>query len=113
MYPSNVSFFIFQTYSKKKNVSLPWNQNSTLGYFGEITFTFFSGMAFIGAFGSMFLLFVGVALHYQALAKIYERSISKLDSCEGLNKRVHLCQLVEFNISTKRCVIYGKIEIVV
>lgn len=82
--------------------SLPWNQTSLLGYFGEIT----SVMTFTGVYlilnGTFLLLFTSICLHHRAFYKIIKQSIDKLNlSEEHRCDAKFLCDLIRFHITIK------------
>lgn len=86
----------------KQKSSLPWNQYTILGYFGELSFSFASGVAYLIVFGSMVLLFVGIVLHFKAFFKIYKHLFSQLNtSNENHTNSILLCKLIKLNISAK------------
>lgn len=78
--------------------SLPWNQHTLIGYFGETFATLLIGEAYGIANGSLLLLFVSLCMHHQAFYQMFQYSTSKLES---RNAQEQLCKLIRFHSSVK------------
>lgn len=92
-------------YSILLNFSLPWDQFTAFGYWAEFIFSCASGVAYLIVFGSMALLFVGIALHFKAFYKIYKHWFSQLGtSKENQTDTQLLVKLIKFNIGAKEWV---------
>lgn len=85
--------------------SLPLDQRTPLGYFGEVCL-FTSGiLTCLLANGALLLLFVSVCWHHQAFYEMFRHSVRKLNvPNEYQNDAELLCQLIRFHILVKRWV---------
>lgn len=85
--------------------SLPFDQQTLLGYFGEEALSIFTAEFYLIVNGSILLLFIGICLHHQAFFKIFHHGVSKLNHFhEDQNDEQLLCELVQFHILAKECV---------
>lgn len=81
--------------------SLPWNQQTLLGYFGEICFSILMGESFL-LFNSLILLFISISLHHQAFYKRFKHSLREIERPgEKRNNERFLCELVRFHITIR------------
>lgn len=85
-----------------KFISLPWNQNTLLGYFGEMIFTLVSGESYLLFNGTFILLFVSICWHHQTFHEILQNSLHKFDSFDSKrNSHEFLCELLHFHNAAK------------
>lgn len=85
--------------------SLPWDQSTPLGYWAEFFYSAASGAAYLIAFYSMSLLFIGIVLHFGAFNKIYKHWFSQFGaSVKNHTDSQLLCKLIKFNIMAKKYV---------
>lgn len=82
--------------------SLPWNQDTVLGYLGEICFNIVTGEAYLAS-TSIILFFISMCLHHRAFYHIFRHSVSKINHLDKkrTNKEI-LCEVIRFHISVKK-----------
>ena len=82
--------------------SLPWNQNSPIGYICEILYCIFTGDCYFIANGAFLLLLISLCLHHRTFSKMFEHSVQAFDQSNG-NRDDHkqLCDLIDFHVSIK------------
>lgn len=87
-----------------KNVySLPWDQSTIYGYFGELIYGILSSLAFSTVNGVILVFFISMCWNHRAFYERFQHSIHKIDSsCENRNDNVILCDLIRFQNATKR-----------
>lgn len=78
--------------------SLPWNQTTILGYFGEICFTVIASETYLIVTGVFLILFISICNHHQAFYDIFKQSINE---CNRHDEKF-IRGLIQFHISTKR-----------
>lgn len=84
--------------------SLPWNQDTLVGYIGEIAYCCFVGEAYILSNGVILLLFVSICLHHKAFYQMYENAVIKLtefDKNQNIHEYNNICDLVRFHVTIK------------
>lgn len=82
--------------------SLPWDQETPLGYFGEICISMICIEAYLLDNGALVLLFISMCLHHQAFYKMFQHSLLKLNRPDkNRNDKKHICNLIRFHISVK------------
>lgn len=83
--------------------SLPWDQSTLIGYFGEISFNVIVGATYFISNGVMILLYISICIHHQTFYEMVENSIDKwaLSDKNGKNTEKFLRNLIRFHISTK------------
>lgn len=82
--------------------SLPWNQTTYLGYFGEIVQDIVVTAGYIVANGALLLLFISISIYHQAFQKIFKHSVVKLKAIGKKNKDEVICELVRLHVSAKQ-----------
>lgn len=96
----NVSIKNFITF----NSSWPWNQESIVGYIGEIVVDILSSNAFIFLYGQLSLLFISICIHFFAFNEMFARFVRELDdSTDETSKTESIQKLIEFHLKIKRC----------
>lgn len=84
---------------------LPWNQNTILGYFAELTFGILSAEAYLIAIGSLLLLFISLCQHFQGFYQMYQHLLNEFVCPTDMQiTRERLCKLIKSHISVKECV---------
>ena len=87
--------------------SLPWNQTTLLGYFGESTFMMFSGETFVYANGIMMLIFISICIHHLAFYEMLKYSIEKWNRLKkNQNDERFICNQIHFHNTVKEWVFY-------
>lgn len=80
----------------------PWNQQTPLGYFGEIITCLLSGEAYLIPNGALLLLFICISLNHRAFYKRFEYSVRKFDEFDASrDDKVLICDIIQFHISIK------------
>lgn len=88
------------------NFSLPWNQTTFSGYFGELGLVVSDTTGFMLVNGTLLLLFIQICMHHQAFSKVFNNAIAKTNQSIDTNgKRCNhrfLCDLIQFHLSVKK-----------
>lgn len=93
----------FSSIYTKKKFSLPWNQTSLLGYFGELFLSFIIGGAYLSSNALFLLTFISMCLHHQAFLQIFRDLTLDLDHCnENRTDKKLLFKLIDFHYTVKR-----------
>lgn len=83
--------------------SLPWNQTTPSGYFGEIAFMLVCGQTHLITTCSPLMLFISMCIHHQIFYEIFDYSI---DNWNGLdaneNDEKFLCDRIRFHATVKK-----------
>lgn len=83
--------------------SLPWMQETTIGYFGEMCICMIAIDDFYIVSGILLLLFISMSFHHCAFREIYQHSVQKLESTKrGEEKTQTWNELIEFHNLAKR-----------
>lgn len=87
----------------KSLYSLPWDQSTLIGYFGEISFNVIVGVTYFISNGVMMLLYISICIHHQTFYEMMEHSINKWTSSDKneRNTEKFLRNLICFHISAK------------
>lgn len=81
----------------------PWNQQTPLGYVGEIITCLLSGEAYLIPNGAFLLLFICISLNHRAFYKRFEYSLGKFDELDASrNGKVLIRDIIQFHISIKK-----------
>lgn len=81
--------------------SLPWNQNTPVGYFFEICYDITTGETYLIS-GSGILLFISLCQFHHAFLKMLQHSLRQLDHPDKTrNDKQFLCELIRFHVSVK------------
>lgn len=90
------------------NFSLPWNQSTILGYFGEIFFVVASCDMGLLVNATTLIIFISICLHLCAFYTLFKYMIVDWNHCHPnrLQKRQKrfFCNLVRFHISVEKLV---------
>lgn len=81
--------------------SLPWNQTTLVGYFGELGFQLPVGFGFFFYSGVFLLLFISICQHHVAFYKMFKHSMNQMKRPADENSRCaakNLCDLIRFHI---------------
>lgn len=82
--------------------SLPWNQNTLLGYFGESLFIMICGIWHIFAIGVMMLFYISMCIHHHAFYEMIRNSLDKWNQRdENENDVKFVCDQIRFHITIK------------
>lgn len=81
--------------------SLPWDQSSYVGYFGEIFFTILFAYGYLILHGVSLILFISMCLHHRAFSEIFKRLIDAARQCDENS----LHDLIGFHLTAKEYVI--------
>lgn len=88
---------------KLQILSLPWNQTTAIGYFGETCLEAMIGYALATSSGSLLIFFISMCLHHRAFRKMFDHSLQKFN--RSVKKKPEsakfLCNLIRFHISVK------------
>lgn len=91
--------------------SLPWDQRTPQGYFGEVIFDVFMGHAYLFCNFTFLLLFVSICWHHQAFHKMFEHTSRKLNNHDrSRNNTEFVCNLIRYQISVREWVCHHGIE---
>lgn len=83
--------------------SLPWNQETPLGYFGEICISMVCIEAYLIDNGALLLLFISMCLHHRTFFIMFENTLKKLNHLKQKHHQKQLiCNLIRFHISVKQ-----------
>lgn len=83
-------------------ISLPWNQETLVGYIGEIWFDVIVSESYFITNGAILLLFMSICLHHQAFYRMFEKSVQELDHFDSKrNDEELLCNLIRFHVRSK------------
>lgn len=81
--------------------SLPWNQDTIIGYISEICVVIASGQCYLIINGAAIVLFVSICRHHEAFYKMIKHDIQEMDSAKGDANHILLRRLITFHISVK------------
>lgn len=82
--------------------SLPWDQSTPWGYFGETCFNILLAISYLIFNGPILMLFIFIALHFRAFYEMFRHSLQELDQSKGNgNKKRILIKLIRFHVSAK------------
>lgn len=87
--------------------SLPWNQETLLGYFAEMVFYIYTAGTFFIAMAMLLLPFISICWHHQAFYKVFRHSLRQMDSpdaVEGQDNEEQLVRLIRFHATIKEWV---------
>lgn len=87
----------FQKISLEIYFSLPWNQDTYIGYLAEIIISNLSAYGFFILNGTSLLLFVSLCIHHRAFSKMFKHKINNSEKCDA----ILLSDLIRFHISAK------------
>lgn len=91
--------------SQNSSNSLPWNRKTPLGYAGEIMYFLWTAEGYIFVNAAIVLLFVAICLHHRAFYEMYCFELNKFNRTdEHRNNQQFLTELIEFQLSFKKCV---------
>lgn len=80
--------------------SLPWNQETPLGYSAEIGFNIAIDQAYMISNGALLLLFISICMNHQAFNEIIGQMVAKLN--EGPNDNMeNLAEIIRFQMKIK------------
>lgn len=88
---------------QKNPFSLPWNQNTPIGYLCEACVVFCTGCAYIIVNGSILILFFSICLHHRAFYQMIHHNLQNFNRCDEMKRdnEEFLCKLIRFHISIK------------
>lgn len=104
-------FLIHILCSYTSSFSLPWDQSTVIGYFGEQILI--NAICFVYSVinGVLLLLFISICLHHRTFYEIIRSWIDKWNNGNGnrcdLDSRKLLCDLIRFHMSSKKLVKYN------
>lgn len=82
--------------------SLPWNQESFIGYIGEILVDILLCCTFISVGGQFFLIFIALCVHFFTFNEMFASFVNELDrSTEDTKKTALIRKLIEFHVDIK------------
>lgn len=83
--------------------SLPWNQQTLIGYSAEFVFVaLFCGIYFISN-GSFVLLFISICLHHRAFLQMFQQLVNEFDPLNTNGNHPELYRkCIRFHISVKK-----------
>lgn len=85
------------------NVSLPWDQTTPLGYFGEMCFSIMNLEAFWIVGGQILLLFIFVCRNNFIFAEMFVSFLNEFDQLENMQeKHIAIQNLIAFHTDVKR-----------
>lgn len=86
--------------------SLPWNQQTLLGYFAETGFFALGGFASVLYFSCYIMFYISFCFHHQAFYKIFQYHVSKLTDSQqnSSNNKKIIHKLIHFHSSIKEWV---------
>lgn len=85
--------------------SLPWSNESIVGYVGEIIADIIIFDLFIFIVGHLFLLFISLCIHLFAFNRMYANFVNELDNANDEKDKVRIIRkVIEFHVDIKGCV---------
>lgn len=82
--------------------SLPWNQETISGYFGEICFGIIASEAHLFSNGLVLVLFISICFQHQAMQQIFQKSLENQNDFNPLqNNDEKLRKLIRFHVASK------------
>lgn len=84
------------------NCSLPWDNETILGYYAEVIVNIASGDIHAAVVFTLLFLFVSICLHYQAFYKMFKYWVDEWNDkkrCSSNEK--FICDLIRFQILVK------------
>lgn len=82
--------------------SLPWDQQTPVGYFGEIIIAIALPEIFSVVLQMLLLLFISVCLHYFAFGEMFQEFVTEVDiSSESHGQRESVRKLIAFHNQIK------------
>lgn len=86
-------------------VSLPWDQNTIIGYFNELLFGICSAESYLIAIGSLLLLFISLCQHFHGFSQMNQRLFDEFICTDDMRvTHQRLCKVIKFHISVKEWV---------
>lgn len=96
---------IWMSFNSIKNNSTPWDQQSLLGYFGDVCFIELFSHMYLFVNGAFLLLFISLCVHHREFYEIVRYLALQLDHADTQrNDKKLLCQLIRFHASAKEWV---------
>lgn len=87
--------------------SLPWNQQTPIGYFYELIFDFIVATSYIFASNLMFIVFISICWFYPAFYKKFQYFVHKMDQTKNnRHEKELLFNLIRFHVKVKKSVIF-------
>lgn len=88
------------------NFSLPWNQTTLYGYYGELVTITTVGNVYAAITFTLSLFFVSICLHHQAFCKMFKLWVDAWNEDRGnyendSKDEQFLCDLIRFHIEVK------------
>lgn len=82
--------------------SLPWAQDTLIGYIGTTIYEILLGITYFIANGSLLLLFISICLHHEAFFKMFQHLLRKLETPDKhRNDTKYLCKIIRLQISAR------------
>lgn len=85
-------------------ISLPWNEETPLGYSAEIGFNIAIDQAYMISNGALLLLFISICMHHQAFHQIICQMVTELNDSsneqQNENKK-NLAEIIRFQMMIK------------
>lgn len=97
--------FTFSNFSETNSIndrglSLPWNQNTPIGYITTMVYSISSSESYFLLNGSILLLFISMCLHHRAFYRRFEYSLDNLDNLnQKTNSNQEFSELIDFHNS--------------
>lgn len=86
----------------KLYASLPWNQETPLGYVGYVGFNFLVVESYLIFNGTILLLFVSLCLHHRGFYEMFRHALGQLECPEpNRNDKHKLHKLIQFHYLVK------------
>lgn len=83
--------------------SLPWNQDTIIGYFAELIFGVCSGESYLIAIGALLMLFISLCQHFRGFAQMNQSLLNEFNCSTDVSvTHERLCKLIKFHISVKK-----------
>lgn len=85
--------------------SLPWNQTTPSGYFGEMICNLWFAESYLISNGAIIVMLLSMMFHHQAFYKMIHHTLDTLNTPDkNRDDKKLLCKLIRFHISIKECV---------
>lgn len=85
--------------------SLPWDQDTLVGYTIEQLFVIFTGSSYLFCNGSLLVLFISIVWFHEAFYAIFQNTLRELDQPNrSRSNEEFLRQLIQFHVLTKESV---------
>lgn len=95
----------------KYRFSVPWDQTTVLGYFGEVIFLNCTIGPIFTLNATVLILFISMCLYHQAFYKMFNHVLNELNSCKKVRfAEQTICDLINFRMLIQKWVLFRSIQ---